>query len=46
MPVEDGFETLAKLRFDPALAHIPVIMLTSLSNGLNMAPKDDLEIRV
>jgi len=46
MPVEDGFETLAKLRSDPALAHIPVMMLTSLSNGLDMAPKGNPEIKV
>ena len=46
LPVEDGFETLAKLKSDPALAGIPVIMLTSLSNGLNMAPQNGLEIKV
>jgi CheY-like chemotaxis protein len=38
MPVEDGFQTLEKLRADPMLAHIPVMMLTSLSNGLSVAP--------
>lgn len=38
MPVEDGFQTLEKLRADPALADIPVMMLTSLPNGLSMSP--------
>ncbi len=37
MPGEDGFQTLEKLRADPTLAHIPVMMLTSLSNGLSIA---------
>ena len=38
MPVEDGFQTLEKLRADPALAHIPVMILTSLPNGLGVSP--------
>jgi CheY-like chemotaxis protein len=29
---------LEKLRADPALTRIPVMMLTSLSNGLSVAP--------
>jgi DNA-binding response OmpR family regulator len=30
MPVMDGYETLARLKADPNLNHIPVIMLTAL----------------
>lgn len=37
MPVEDGFQTLEKLRADPALAEVPVMILTSLPNGLSLA---------
>ncbi len=29
MPVKDGFETLQEIRSDPAIAHIPVIILTA-----------------
>jgi CheY-like chemotaxis protein len=36
MPVEDGFQTLEKLRADPALADVPVMILTSLPNGLSL----------
>ncbi len=32
MPILDGFEVLGKLKSDPELASIPVIMLTSLGN--------------
>lgn len=46
MPMEDGFETLAKLRSDPELACIPVIMLTSLSNGIRIAPRSELDFKV
>jgi CheY-like chemotaxis protein len=46
MPMEDGFEILARLRSDPELASIPVIMLTSLSNGIRIAPQSELEIKV
>jgi putative two-component system response regulator len=46
MPMEDGFEILAKLKSDPELVAIPVIMLTSLSDGLKMAPQGDFEIKV
>lgn len=38
MPVEDGFQILERLRDDRALAHIPVMMLTSLLDGLGVAP--------
>jgi CheY-like chemotaxis protein len=38
MPGEDGFQIFERLRADPALAHIPVMMLTSLVNGLDLAP--------
>jgi DNA-binding response OmpR family regulator len=38
MPVEDGFQVLERLRDDRALAHIPVMMLTSLLDGLSVAP--------
>lgn len=38
MPVEDGFRTLERLRADPALVHVPVMMLTSLLDSLSVAP--------
>lgn len=41
MPVEDGFQTLEKLRGERALSSIPVMMLTSLPNGLDMLPVSD-----
>ena len=34
MPDEDGFTVCEKLKADPALADVPVIMLTSLPEGL------------
>jgi putative two-component system response regulator len=43
MPGEDGFQTLENLRADPALAHVPVMMLTSLVNGLSMAPASETD---
>jgi DNA-binding response OmpR family regulator len=43
MPVEDGFQTLERLRADPALAHIPVMILTSLPNGLQAVPVSGAE---
>ena len=35
MPDEDGFAVCEKLKADPALADVPVVMLTSLSDGLS-----------
>jgi CheY-like chemotaxis protein len=35
MPDEDGFAVCEKLKADPALADVPVVMLTSLQDGLN-----------
>ncbi len=29
MPVKDGFEALQEIRTDPAIGHIPVIILTA-----------------
>jgi putative two-component system response regulator len=37
MPGEDGFRILERLRADPVLAKVPVMMLTSLPNGLSLA---------
>jgi len=44
MPVEDGFQTLEALRADPVLAGIPVLILTSLSNGLSLIPPGEITI--
>jgi CheY-like chemotaxis protein len=38
MPGEDGFQILERLRADAELAHIPVMILTSLPDDLSMAP--------
>jgi DNA-binding response OmpR family regulator len=35
MPDEDGFAVCEKLKADPALADVPVVMLTSLSDSLS-----------
>jgi DNA-binding response OmpR family regulator len=35
MPDEDGFAVCEKLKADPALAAVPVVMLTSLQDGLS-----------
>ncbi len=47
MPVKDGFETLQEIRTDPAIAHIPVIILTAarlepmdMQYALNMGADD------
>lgn len=34
MPVKDGFQILEELASDPALARVPVMLLTALSNGM------------
>jgi DNA-binding response OmpR family regulator len=39
MPDEDGFTVCEKLKADPALADVPVIMLTSLPEGLGPSGK-------
>jgi CheY-like chemotaxis protein len=47
MPVKDGFETLQEIRSDPAIGHIPVIILTAarlepmdMQAALNMGADD------
>jgi putative two-component system response regulator len=35
MPDEDGFAMYGKLKADPALADVPVILLTSLPDGMS-----------
>jgi signal transduction histidine kinase/DNA-binding response OmpR family regulator len=47
MPVKDGFETLQEIRTDPAIGHIPVIILTAarlepadMQHALNMGADD------
>ena len=39
MPGEDGFAVCEKLKADPELADVPVIMLTSLAEGLGPSGK-------
>ncbi len=38
MPVKDGFQVLKELEADPALAHVPVMMLTAMSDGAVTPP--------
>ena len=47
MPVKDGFQTLQEIRSDPAIGHIPVIILTAarleamdMQSALNMGADD------
>lgn len=46
MPGEDGFQILERLRADPALTNIPVMMLTSLPNGLSVTPVSETSASV
>lgn len=46
MPGEDGFRILERLRADSELARIPVMMLTSLPNGLSLAPRGEADTAV
>jgi CheY-like chemotaxis protein len=39
MPVLDGLQTLNRLRADPGLADLPVIMMTAAPNGLPTAKR-------
>lgn len=38
MPTKDGFQVYEVLKKDPDLARIPVVMLTSLPDGVSMRP--------
>ncbi len=42
MPVKDGFQILEELESDPALARVPVMMLTAMSNGIISPSKAEL----
>jgi DNA-binding response OmpR family regulator len=46
MPGCDGFQILEMLRADVTLADVPVMMLTSLPNGLGMAPSSETNVIV
>lgn len=37
MPVMDGFETLAALKADPAMQHLPVVMVSALDDNASIA---------
>ncbi len=37
MPVMDGFETCRRIKADPAMAHIPIIFITALSDSASIA---------
>jgi DNA-binding response OmpR family regulator len=45
LPVKDGFQILKELKSDPALASVPVMLLTALSNGI-MSPANELAIEI
>lgn len=36
MPIKDGYETLNEVKNDPALKHIPVMMVTTESERMNV----------
>ncbi len=38
MPGESGLDVFEQLQAEPALANVPVILLTSLSSGLGVTP--------
>ena len=38
MPTKDGFQVYEVLKKDPALARIPVVVLTSLPDGVSLRP--------
>jgi twitching motility two-component system response regulator PilH len=46
MPGEDGFQVLAKLQADPRLAPIPVMILTSLINGVRPESAAETEAKI
>ena len=37
MPILDGLETLRRIKSDPRLKHIPVVMMTGVSDGEHMS---------
>ena len=41
MPGQDGFEVCERIKAEPALAGVPVIMLTSLPDGMKTAAAPD-----
>ncbi|MBA3308940.1 MAG: response regulator [Nocardioidaceae bacterium] len=44
MPGLDGFATLARLRADPATAHIPIVMVTARAQGTDLARGAELGV--
>jgi CheY-like chemotaxis protein len=46
MPGEDGFQTLEKLRADQILTDVPVMILTSLSDGQSFVPGGEVNAAV
>jgi CheY-like chemotaxis protein len=46
LPGEDGFSILEKLRADPALTRTPVMMLTSLPDGIDLTRLEETETSV
>ncbi|MBN1889199.1 MAG: response regulator [Thermoflexales bacterium] len=41
MPGQDGFQVCRQIEADPSLAGVPVILLTSLPNGVNLPAAPD-----